>query len=135
MKKEIKFRALKDDMSNCNFCYGQLTYGINSEPRIHNNVGLYTTCLKGTESQFTGLQDENGKDIYKDDILEVIDTKSVLLVLWDKDCYLVRKIYDSWTESNVLHKKQDCSLNFMTGFKIKIIGNTHQNSQLLKQGK
>ena len=34
MKREIKFRALKDDMSNCNWIYGQLVYDAIGQPRI-----------------------------------------------------------------------------------------------------
>ena len=30
----IKFRALKDDMSNCNFVYGELVYDAIGQPRI-----------------------------------------------------------------------------------------------------
>ena len=32
--REIKFRALKDDMSNCNFVYGELVYDAIGQPRI-----------------------------------------------------------------------------------------------------
>ena len=72
---EIKFRALKDDASNCTFVYGQLVYDAVGTPRItHNDIsnkGLtFNTCLKGTEGMYTGFQDMEGNEIFDGDLLE-----------------------------------------------------------------
>jgi hypothetical protein len=111
--REIKFRARKDDISNLSFQHGQLTFDTNGCPRIHFADGMSTSCLKGTEGQFTGLTDRNGKEIYEGDIIAGQLYKAYE-VKWDHDSL-------GWNIGLVV---QDL---------YQVIGNIHENPELLNK--
>ena len=49
--RTIKFRAIKDDMSDFRFVYGNLIYDHKGNPRIQEdaNKPTFTTCVNGSE--------------------------------------------------------------------------------------
>lgn len=108
-----KFRALKDDMSNCNFVYGNLIYDTDGlTPRIQiGNSFSFSTCIKGTEGIETGVLDNLGKSIFEGDILKGIHGNYIVGDFLDFN-YLV------WKEPH--------------WFNHVIIGNIHQNPELCK---
>lgn len=70
MKREILFRAIKDNVSDPSYIYGQLVYDSVGKPRIttlhQSGEGLlFHACIPGTEEQYTGMVDKNGKKIFE----------------------------------------------------------------------
>lgn len=125
--REILFRAKKDDMSDFKFVYGYLTYNEVGEPRIyHYETNTFTTCVKGTEGQFTGLSDKNGNKIFEKDIVNADERR-----------------FDSRVKTSIFVKREViytngcfCLLNSQIDLchcdRIEIIGNTIDNTELIK---
>lgn len=74
--REIKFRGKTPDGK---WVYGLLTHDCNDENieclSISESWTKFHEVIPETVGQFTGLQDNNGKDIYEGDLLEVITNK------------------------------------------------------------
>lgn len=124
MKRVIKFRALKDDMSNCNFVYGHLVVTPEGIPRITDGTGFFHTCIKNTEGQFTGLHDKNGKEIYEGDVLQWYNMR--FIVFFDG----INS--GGWRANGVGGNEISGSLFYYKFDESEIIGNTHENPELIK---
>lgn len=73
-----------------------------------------------TVGQYTGLTDENGREIYEGDIVKVSYSGSVFVVTFDIGCFLADGIADKYlTDLNDF--SDDC----------EVIGNIHDNPELI----
>ena len=129
MNREVKFKALKDDMSNCTWVYGNLVYFIEElwtkeYPAIQEgNSHRFTSCLNGTECQYTGLKDKNGKECYHKDILNGFG--KLWLIEWQQEeaRFILQptgKNTDSWKFMDEVDR-------------MKIVGNIYENKNLLEK--
>ena len=86
-------------------------------------LGGFMEVIPETVGQFTGLHDKFGKEIYEDDVLEEVEGIEQLtyFVEWVGDGFA---LYDS---------KNDIYLGlYLTCEKCKVIGNIHDNPELVK---
>lgn len=130
MKREIKFRAKN---KNGEWIVGDIHLQCKT-PHIHYVGDKYLIDVD-TISQYTGLKDINGKEIYEGDIIKGLDsTKNDILhvVKWDDqtasfEAYLIP--FDKH-----LHKSP-LSQNWLDFFDKEVIGNIFDNPELLQKEK
>ena len=131
--RTIKFRGksiLTDE-----WFYGDLVHSADKKRTaiLVNDKDSYDECEVDPETvgQFTGLMDKNGAEIYEGDILK-----------WEKDglMYVVKFWYGMFYAS-----VKECNEDILGGFplhalteyedrKCEIVGNIHDNPELLKGG-
>ena len=122
--RELKFRAWSKSEK-------KMIYNIQNEfeERIELGMDCFSDYLKNDDfivEQYTGIKDKNGKEIYEGDIVSKhnSDTKGVVkqvkdgqwAIYWDNvpDGYYVLFKYSDWCE---------------------VVGNIHENNELLERGK
>jgi len=131
--RTIKFRALKDDVSNCVFYYGSLIYDKLGNPRIHDvDTDLFHTCIKGTESQFIGLKDLSGKEIYEGDFVKIGGLVELVSIIDGMLCCYNVRIYGK-IEAISVDDENDvrvCESDYFNCY--EIIGNIHENPELIE---
>ena len=126
--REIKFRA----------------WDTNDKTMIMNPLGFPELYPLKSLMQFTGLKDKYGKDIYEGDIVKIHNTQDqvqlmelICVVECEKIFWnLVVKKINSWERYSVYPPDIGYQINFGNiAFtkQIKVIGNIHENPELLLQ--
>ena len=135
--RKIKFRGKPRE--NRKWYYGSLVYSeeINAAIYFQTGSGLvkrmdWVYVMPETIGQFTGLYDCDGKEIYEGDILRFGNSPScVCEVKWNKSiaAFCIRFYFESEIGSMPLGEWVEYEKN------IAIIGNIHDNPELLKGDK
>lgn len=116
--REIKFR----EFVNGKFHY----WGFVEEGMFKGPVTPSLT--RGKHSQFTGLFDKNKTPIYEGDILRCYDSKSAVLhsVGFEDGRFIIEYIGNGYAKN-----KSGFNQAWVDEFSNEVIGNIHENSELL----
>lgn len=135
--RPIKFRGKVRE--NGKWYYGSLVYSNEINAAIYFQVGSGTVkrmdwvfVIPETIGQFTGLMDKNGNEIYEGDIVEwEKDNLKYVVKFWEGMFYASVKEYNEGIFGGFpLH----AFTQGYEGYRCEIIGNIHDNTELLKGG-
>jgi YopX protein len=131
---EIKFRALKDDKADVTFQYGCLIYNEQGEPRILTDVKneLFTTCVRGTEGQYTNLPDADDEEIYVGDIVVISGHFEGDLLIAESYCEVVFADGAYFAVDPGQNKWYPLNEVVIDAYQIRVVGNVHLNKDLIK---
>lgn len=126
--RTIKFRG--KDAENGMWIYGDLFQRIGFYPQIieyfadDNGKLAYRgiAVQENTVGQFTGLHDKDGKEIYEDDIVEFVDINLPdCVIVYDNGSFMYRELGEDISTEELRIQ-----------FTVEVIGNIHDNPELLK---
>jgi uncharacterized phage protein (TIGR01671 family) len=134
--REIKFRAFDTFQGKYVFegfhvigevtAFGGIDSVIRENPRP--GKGSLEALNDFILEQFTGLKDKNGKDIYEGDILRLRKSKFKRIVCFYMDSFVAR-VKD---KKHICVDESDWEPLWKEDGQWKIIGNIHENTELLK---
>lgn len=131
-RREIKFRGFSSDSNK--WIYGYLNKPFDDVTqiieKIPSNASQMSLVVNGSEGQFTGLFDKNGKEIYEGDIFYhtpyegsywTVDFNGSLVWCYWVSCFGVKVERDYYALNKLIE----------TGFlnHIEIIGNIYEDSE------
>lgn len=137
--EEIKFRARNANLPQC-WIYGYFVIEKGSYFIVNDDSKFQ--IIAGTECQYIGLRDRQGKEIYEGDIVKwsfqtpqyvggtcigEIKTEIIGEIVFNRGCF---SIYKKQPEGIL-----DINLPIFNGEKFEVIGNIYENSNLLKNDK
>lgn len=127
MDREVKFRGFRDKTEE--WVYGYLV--IREEPYLHdiidpigNRSKMTYAIRRGSEGQFTGLHDKNGKEIFEGDI-----------VRHEGKNYEITFTCGGFAADGFYDTGQDYPSEFFSEFaqtRSEVIGNIYENPELLE---
>lgn len=126
MTREIKFRGKSiADIDRGEWVYGYL-FNVEGEVAYIWN-GVPHEVAADTVGQYTGLKDRNGKEIWEGDIIvqQGYSGMRPMLVRFDSGAFITGSHKGSSTPKRPMLIQPRC----------KIIGNIHDNPELLEEGK
>jgi hypothetical protein len=133
--KQIKFRARNAKFPSC-WIYGYFAIE-NGVSYIVNDEGKFPVIC-GTECQYTGLNDKNGKEIYVGDAIEhnnriffIVDSDVFGIVAVMKNKNLGNVLKDGLIMTSHNYRERDWILNCAKY--IKVVGNIYENPELKEE--
>ena len=128
MSREIKFRAYHKERKEI-FEIASIDFEEKKVTLSNGIIKLLNVDFKQFElSQYTGLRDKNGKEIYEGDILFFRDENTKYVVVWQDTAFIIKSI-----EIRKYSEKM-CWLDD-TEICCEIVGNIYENKNLLEENK